>query len=116
MTYRTSAARLTPKDLSFADSVPWRFDMVGDVDAPVDRVWATFIDNPSWANWFDGCTSCESTSSPADGIGSTRTIRVRPARRSENGCPFTALGTWNLDELVRHAEQVVGAASPQIAG
>ena len=68
--------------------------MVGNIDAPVDRVWATFIDNPSWANWFDGCTSCESTSSPADGIGSTRTIRVRGLNVDERFIAWEPQRLW----------------------
>ena len=86
--------RLAPQALSFADSAPWTFDMVGTIDAPVDRVWATFTDNASWANWFDGCTSCESTSSPADGIGSTRTIRVSGLKVDERFIAWEPQRLW----------------------
>lgn len=77
-----------------ADSAPWMLDMVGTIDAPVDRVWATFTDNPSWAKWFDGCTSCESTSSPAHGVGSTRTIRVSGLKVDERFIAWESERLW----------------------
>jgi uncharacterized protein YndB with AHSA1/START domain len=89
-----SMGQLAPQELSFADSAPWKFDMVGTFDTPVDRVWATFTDNPSWAKWFDGCSSCTSTSSPAEGVGSTRTIRVRGLKIDERFIAWEAERLW----------------------
>jgi uncharacterized protein YndB with AHSA1/START domain len=87
-------ARLVPQELAFADSAPWMFDIVGTFEVPVDRVWATFTDNPSWAKWFAGCSSCTSTSSPADGVGSTRTIRVRGLKIDERFVAWEPNRLW----------------------
>jgi uncharacterized protein YndB with AHSA1/START domain len=87
-------ARLVAQDVSFADSAPWRIDVTGVIDAPVDRVWATFTNDPSWAVWFNKCRSCESTSTPAGGVGSTRSITVSGLKVDERFIAWEPERLW----------------------
>jgi uncharacterized protein YndB with AHSA1/START domain len=87
-------ARLDPQALSFADSAPWQFDIDSVIDASIDRVWATFADNPTWTVWFAGCTSCKSTSTPAGGVGSTRSITVSGLRVDERFIAWETERLW----------------------
>jgi Polyketide cyclase / dehydrase and lipid transport len=70
------------------------FDMVGLIDAPVARVWATFTDHPTWEIWFDGCKSCAATSTPASGVGSTRSITVSGLRVDERFIAWDHERVW----------------------
>jgi uncharacterized protein YndB with AHSA1/START domain len=68
--------------------------MVGLIEAPVACVWSTFTDDPSWAIWFDGCKSCESTSTPPGGVGSTRSISVGGLRVDERFIAWEPERLW----------------------
>ena len=74
---------LKPQDLAFADTAPWLFDMVGRFDATLAEVWAAFIDNEGWIKWMGGCKKCHATSTPFDGVGSTRFIDVAGLKVNE---------------------------------
>ena len=86
--------KLIPQDLAFADTAPWRFDFVGTVNAPPSKVWASFIDNHSWTEWFKNCKDCRATSDRFEGVGSTRSIRVNGLRVDERFVAWEPERLW----------------------
>ena len=47
------------------------------------EVWAVLLDYPGWTRWFPKVLSCEATSDPATGIGSTRVVTLPGKARVE---------------------------------
>ena len=81
-------------DLSFFDTAAWQFDFVGEFSTSPDTVWAAFADNEGWARWFKNCKSCTSTSTPADGVGSTRRIDVNGLKVNERFIAWEPSKLW----------------------
>jgi uncharacterized protein YndB with AHSA1/START domain len=68
-----------PRDLAFADSAPVVIEAETVADVSPAAVWSVLIDHRGWPDWFGGpLVSCEPTSDPEEGVGSTRTIVLRP--------------------------------------
>ena len=43
-----------------------------------EQVWQVLVDHRGWPSWFGpSLVSCEPTSTPEHGVGSTRTVRLR---------------------------------------
>ena len=69
-------AQLQRRDLTFAETAPWRLNFGATIAATPAEVWATFIDNESWTRWFVGCRVCRGIGASFDGVGSRRYIEV----------------------------------------
>ena len=67
-------ATYQPEDITFADRAPITAEGVGIVAGTPAEVWAALVDYPAWPTWFGNLKSCEPTSTPATGIGSTRRV------------------------------------------
>lgn len=75
-------ATYAPQDLAFADTAPVQVEGTAVVDGTPAEAWAVLLDYPSWPRWFGGgVTTCESTSDPATGVGSTRVVGLGPGGR-----------------------------------
>ena len=90
---------LQPIDEAFLDDAPWRFDFPGTFHAPVADVWAAFVDNEGWVEWFAGCKRCMATSTPFGGVGSTRTISVNGMRVDEQFIVWTPEQEWGFSAV-----------------
>ena len=88
------AKQLTPGDMAFLDTAHWQIDVVANLEAAPNKVWAALADNQGWAKWFKNCVSCTSTSTPADGVGSTRSINVNGLRVDERFIAWEPEQTW----------------------
>jgi Polyketide cyclase / dehydrase and lipid transport. len=67
--------KLEPRDLSFADTAPFKADASAVLPAPASAVFDVLRDHRRWPDWVgSGVTSVEPTSDPDDGVGSTRTV------------------------------------------
>ncbi len=84
--------RLLPVDTDFATTAPRTVVVEQEIAAPPGRIWAALVDNPGWTTWFPGMKTCTSTSDPASGVGSTRTVEVGGLKAEEQ---FVA---WDVDE------------------
>jgi hypothetical protein len=89
----------TPGDIAFLQTAVWQIDVAFTMQASPDRVWATFTDNEGWAKWFKNCKSCTSTSTPAGGVGSTRTINVNGLRVDERFIGWEVERLWAFTAL-----------------
>ena len=65
---------LTPKEPGFLDEAPELVLTEVVAAATPDEVWAVFIDNERWPEWFPAAKECRTTSEQAEGGGSTRWI------------------------------------------
>ena len=69
---------MNERDLSFADTAPIRIEAATTVAATREQVWQVLVDHRGWPSWFGpSLVSCEPTSTPEHGVGSTRTVRLR---------------------------------------
>ena len=93
------ATTMTPGDMAFLETAQWQIDVVANLDASPTKVWAALADNPGWATWFKNCASCTSTSTPADGVGSTRSINVNGLRVDERFIAWEPEQTWAFTAL-----------------
>ncbi|MFF4369475.1 SRPBCC family protein [Streptomyces sp. NPDC001594] len=68
-------AKLEPQDLSFAESAPFRADASITCPTSARAVFDVLKDHRRWVDWVGtGVTSVEPTSTPEEGVGSTRTL------------------------------------------
>lgn len=75
-------ATYLPQELAFVDRAPVRIEGTAVVEGTAAEAWAVLLDYPSWPRWFGGgVSSCEATSDPATGIGSTRVVGLGPGGR-----------------------------------
>jgi len=66
------------RDLSFIDTAPVRIEASRTVAAPRQSVWDVLCDHRGWPSWFGpALASCEPTSEPDHGVGSTRSVKLR---------------------------------------
>ena len=65
------------QDISYADRAPVIAEGVGVVRGTPQEVWDAILDYPGWTRWFASLTSCEATSDPATGVGSTRDVGIK---------------------------------------
>lgn len=66
------------RDLSFLDTAPIRIDASAVIDAPRQAVWDVVVDHRGWPSWFGpSLLRCEPTSTPEEGVGSTRVVGLR---------------------------------------
>jgi carbon monoxide dehydrogenase subunit G len=65
---------MEPKDLDFAETAPVIAERAAVISGTPAQVWAAILDYPGWADWFPGVKRCRSTSDPATGVGSTRSV------------------------------------------
>lgn len=104
---------LTPVDMSFADSAPRKVVVEQVIASPPGPIWAALIDNPGWTTWYPGMKSCVSTSDPAGGVGSTRTVQVGGLKADEQFVAWEPEALWaftitktNMPMATRFLEQV----------
>ena len=69
-------ASLEPQELGFAETAPVIAEAVGVIDGTREEVWAVIADHRSWPRWFGGVKTCEPTSDPDHGVGSTRRVTL----------------------------------------
>lgn len=74
---------LDPVEPSFATTAPQKVVVETTVAASTASVWGALADNDAWPKWFDPMSSCISTSDPATGVGSTRSVVVGPLEADE---------------------------------
>lgn len=67
-------ASYVEQDLGFADRAPVVAEASATVDAGAEEVWAVLADHRTWPRWFSSVRSCEPTSQPEHGVGSTRRV------------------------------------------
>ncbi len=67
---------LIPVDTSFAATAPRTIVVDQMIASPPGPIWEVIVDNPGWTTWYPGMKTCTSTSDPAHGVGSTRTVEV----------------------------------------
>lgn len=67
-------ATLVPRAIDYAETAPVRIEGSATLDATPAEIWAVLLDYETWPRWFRGVRSCRSTSDPATGVGSTRTV------------------------------------------
>ncbi|MEI5098253.1 SRPBCC family protein [Streptomyces sp. PmtG] len=68
-------AKTEPQSIAFADTAPYQVNASHIFPAPASAVFSVLKDNPTAADWLGwSVTSAKSTSNPADGVGSTRTV------------------------------------------
>lgn len=69
-------ATLIPQTLAFADTAPVIAESTATIDGTPAEVWATILVYERWPEWFPSVKTCRSTSEPATGVGSTRTVTI----------------------------------------
>ncbi len=70
------------RDLSFIETAPVRIEVGSTVQATPAQVWQVLADHRGWTRWFGpSLASCEPTSEPPEGVGSTRTVTLRGGAR-----------------------------------
>ena len=74
-------ATLQPQELDFAETAPFIAEAPVVVSGTPAEVWAVLLDYPAWPRWFKGVKTCEPTSDPATGVGSTRTVTLQAGGR-----------------------------------
>ena len=80
----TGMATYVPRELDFADAAPVRIDGEAVADVDPAAVWAKLVDHRGWPEWWGSpLVRCEPTSDPASGVGSTRTVVLKPNIRFE---------------------------------
>jgi carbon monoxide dehydrogenase subunit G len=67
---------LAAQDLDYAESAPVIAERATVIAGSPEEVWAVILDYPGWADWFPGVKACRSTSDPAIGLGSTRSVEL----------------------------------------
>lgn len=87
-------AKLTPQQIEFAETAPFRAEGTALVMGSPTEVWAVLADNGSWPSWFAGVKSCRATSDPGTGVGSTREVVLAGGSRFQER--FIA---WEEDAL-----------------
>ena len=83
-------------EIGFAKDARYCTTVSVDVRASPDRVWDVLVDHASWTAWFEGMSSCKSTSIPAHGIGSTRRVVVNGLRAEEEFIAWEAKKLWGF--------------------
>lgn len=67
-----------PETLTFVERAPFRFVNEGVMPVSADRLFAALADTPSWPRWFVDMLEAHWTSNSPHGVGSTRTVRLKP--------------------------------------
>lgn len=67
-------AKLTPQEIEFAETAPFRAEGTALVGGSPTEVWAVLADHESWPTWFAGVRACRATSEAGTGVGSTREV------------------------------------------
>ena len=98
-------ATLEPQELDFAETAPFIAEAPVVVSGTPAEVWAVLLDYPAWPRWFKGVKTCEPTSDPATGVGSTRTVTLQAGGRVDER--FIA---WEDEQLWAFT----GVAAPRI--
>ncbi len=68
--------RLIASPPEFVDNAPVVVNVGRTIIASPEAIWAALTHNETWPEWFPDMKRCETTSSPGDGIGATRTVKV----------------------------------------
>lgn len=94
-------ARLTLADPSFAQSAPHRVVVERTITASAEAIWSVISDNSTWTSWFPGMSRCETTttttsSTPATGVGSRRTVKVGPLLVEEQFISWDENKLWGF--------------------
>ena len=85
---------LTPVDLDFAATAPRSVVVEQPIASEPGPIWAALVDNPGWTEWYPKMTSSVSTSDPAHGVGSTRTVEVAGLRADERFVAWEPERLW----------------------
>lgn len=91
--------KLTLTDPSFAQTAPHKVVVERTVEASPEAIWTVLSDNTTWTSWFTGMSRCDSTSSPATGIGSTRTVKVGPLVAEERFISWEPNKLWGFSVI-----------------
>jgi len=66
------------EDIGFLARAPFRFENEGIMPVSAERLFEVLADAPSWPRWFVDMLEAHWTCSPPFGVGSTRTVRLKP--------------------------------------
>jgi carbon monoxide dehydrogenase subunit G len=69
-------ATVAPQDLAYAEHAPVIVEQRAIVAGTPEEVWAVLLDYPGWTRWFPKVLTCQATSDPATGVGSTRVVTL----------------------------------------
>jgi uncharacterized protein YndB with AHSA1/START domain len=104
---------LTSVETNFAASAHRTVTVEQVIASTPGPIWAALVDNPGWTTWYPGMKRCESTSDPAHGVGSTRTVEVGGLKAEETFVAWEPEKLWaftitktNLPMAKRFLEQV----------
>ncbi len=81
-------------DAAFANGAPRRIEVEHRIAATTAEVWKVIVDNSTWTSWFDGMSSCEPTSDPDSGVGSSRRVKVGPMQLEEQFITWDEESCW----------------------
>ena len=64
--------------VSFVERAPYRFENEGVMPVSAEALFDALVDAPSWPKWFVDMLEARWTSDAPYGVGSTRTVRLKP--------------------------------------
>lgn len=70
-------ATYVTQDLAWADRAPLVVESTAIVQGTPQEVWDAILDYPRWAVWFPRIATCQATSDPPTGVGSTRDVTLK---------------------------------------
>jgi hypothetical protein len=74
-------AKVEPQELEFAERAPVIVEQRAVVHGSTQEVWDAILDYPGWTRWFPKVLTCEATSDPPTGLGSTRVVTLPGKQR-----------------------------------
>jgi Polyketide cyclase / dehydrase and lipid transport len=66
------------EEIGFLERAPYRFENEGLMPVSAERLFEVLADAPGWPHWFVDMLEAHWTCSPPFGVGSTRTVRLKP--------------------------------------
>jgi uncharacterized protein YndB with AHSA1/START domain len=80
----------------FPDRAPIQVSVEVELKSSPQDVWNVLTDSPGWYDWYEGVTSCETTSTTPAGVGGTRKIVVGGAEFCEEFIAYEPMKVWGF--------------------
>lgn len=65
------------QDLAWSEHAPLVVERRAIVHGTPQEVWDAILDYPGWTRWFPRVATCQATSDPPTGLGSTRDVTLK---------------------------------------